>query len=56
MTHMLLALWTPQQVKCPEALDLVEMRLTRRTQILDGVVFLLLDNVSWSFLPKLQAL
>ena len=29
---MVLAFWTPQQVKCPEALDLVEMRLTRRPQ------------------------
>jgi len=41
MTHMLLAFWTPQQVKCPEALDLVEMRLMRHPQILEGVAFLL---------------
>ena len=89
---MVLAFWTPQQVKCPEALDLVEMRLTRHPQILEGFAFLLddletvhgdehfdvskvrlfsarfqlyrfligmaaiLDNVSWSFSPKLQAL
>src|SRR5208283_1545492 len=38
---MVLAFWTPQQVKCPEALDLVEMRLTRRPQILEGFAFLL---------------
>ena len=25
---MVVAFWTPQQVKCPEALDLVETRLT----------------------------
>jgi hypothetical protein len=30
---MVLALRTPQQVKCPEALDLVEMRLTCHPQI-----------------------
>jgi hypothetical protein len=40
---MVVALRTPQQVKCPEALDLVEMRLTRHTQILEGLAFLL-DN------------
>jgi hypothetical protein len=32
-----------QQVKCTEALDLVEMRLTRHPQILEGVAFLLDD-------------
>ena len=41
--HMVLAFWTPQQVKCTEALDLVEMRLTRHPQILEGVAFLLDD-------------
>jgi hypothetical protein len=39
MTHMLLAFSTPQQVKCPEALDPVEMRLMRHPQILEGVAF-----------------
>jgi hypothetical protein len=41
--HMVVALRTPQQVKCPEALDLVEMRLTRHPQILEGFAFLLDD-------------
>src|ERR1700730_14472525 len=41
--HMVLAFWSPQQVKCPEALDLVETRLTRHPQILEGFAFLLDD-------------
>jgi hypothetical protein len=90
---MVLALRTPQQVKCPEALDLVEMRLTRvthksskalrsslitlkrftamnifdvskvrffstRSQLYRFLIGMpaILDNVSWSFSPKLQAL
>jgi hypothetical protein len=40
---MVLAFWPAQQVKCPEALDLVEMRLTRHPQILEGFAFLLDD-------------
>src|ERR1700730_16314078 len=41
--HMVLAFWTPQQVKRAEALDLVETRLTRHPQILEGFAFLLDD-------------
>ena len=34
---MVLALRTPQQVKRAEAIDLAEMRLTRRPQILEAL-------------------
>ena len=37
--HMVLALRAPRQVKCPEALDLVEVRLTCHPQILEGFAF-----------------